>query len=526
MLNVRCICALRSVKLDRVLALPLRCFVWRRKLWPFVDIRLRHLLAIPVTLGLFAIYYRTAAPGLTWANLGADSGDFLAAIATWGPHPTGYPTYILLGRLLITLPFGDWPHLLTLLSAFSMAVSCGALVILTAKGVCGPRRVADAAGLISGLALGLGTLSWSQATVVEVHGLNALFVTLALTLTSRMRNGSRSGTWTAVGLSLLSGLALGNHLIFALMLPVVAAALWRSRRGKSRKWVVICSVAFSLGLTVYLYLPLSARTHPPINWGDPSTWQGFFWVISGGPYRGLVFQYPLADIPARIASWSRLLLDQFGIFGVALGLSGALFGRPKSRWINRSALWMVLAYSALALCFNSPDSSVYLIPAFVGFAWWIGLGLAVIINRLGKINPRLALPAVMVTLALLGVRLPNVWAHVDARTDMRAVRYAQTVMREAPQDAFIISYGDRDSFPLWFAQYGMGQRPDLKLVVSSLTQFEWYRRSLGSTYSSLSLPEYEQQGTRLWVEALLVHNPGPICRVEESRNGFRLECED
>ena len=51
----------------------------------------------------FALYAATMSRGITWLNTGHDGGDFVSAARSFGvPHPTGYPTYVLLLRV-----FGD-----------------------------------------------------------------------------------------------------------------------------------------------------------------------------------------------------------------------------------------------------------------------------------------------------------------------------------------------------------------------------------------------------------------------------------
>src|SRR5437879_3085739 len=74
---------------------------------------------LSLALATLAIAYaRTLAPGVTWANDGADSGDLVTAAATLGiAHPTGYPTYLLLARLFQIIPLGDLAARTTLLSA-------------------------------------------------------------------------------------------------------------------------------------------------------------------------------------------------------------------------------------------------------------------------------------------------------------------------------------------------------------------------------------------------------------------------
>ncbi|MCB0097459.1 MAG: DUF2723 domain-containing protein, partial [Caldilineaceae bacterium] len=63
-------------------------------------LRLSPLVVLAVVGLAFALYVATMAPGLTWANQGADGGELIAAARTNGvPHPPGYPLYILLLQL-------------------------------------------------------------------------------------------------------------------------------------------------------------------------------------------------------------------------------------------------------------------------------------------------------------------------------------------------------------------------------------------------------------------------------------------
>ena len=57
---------------------------------------------------VFTLYLATLAPGISWANSGVDGGDYLSALNTGGiPHPTGYPTYLLLAKVIYLVPFGS-----------------------------------------------------------------------------------------------------------------------------------------------------------------------------------------------------------------------------------------------------------------------------------------------------------------------------------------------------------------------------------------------------------------------------------
>ena len=81
-------------------------------------------LPIVLFLSLLTVYGMTLAPGLTWANSGADGGDLITAAATGGvPHPTGYPVYLLLARAFQFLPIGSLAFRTNLLSALAAATA-------------------------------------------------------------------------------------------------------------------------------------------------------------------------------------------------------------------------------------------------------------------------------------------------------------------------------------------------------------------------------------------------------------------
>jgi hypothetical protein len=78
------------------------------------------------TAAALAVYLATFSRDLTWAHYGIDGGDLITAVMTQGaPHPTGYPTYILLGKLVGSVPLGLIAARFSLLSALPMALAAG-----------------------------------------------------------------------------------------------------------------------------------------------------------------------------------------------------------------------------------------------------------------------------------------------------------------------------------------------------------------------------------------------------------------
>src|SRR5207248_10112011 len=85
-------------------------------------------------VGVFAaallLYVRTLAPSV----LPGDYAEFQMCAAILGiPHPTGYPLYVLLGKLFTMLPFGDVAYRVNLSSAIYMAGAAGVLYAIALR---------------------------------------------------------------------------------------------------------------------------------------------------------------------------------------------------------------------------------------------------------------------------------------------------------------------------------------------------------------------------------------------------------
>lgn len=478
-----------------------------------------------VFLVLSALYLPLLPSELTWANFGGDGGDFLAAILTEGiAHPGGYPTYLVLGRVFQLIPLGTAPWRGALLSAMSSAFAGGLLSLwvwyfLSPNGLSG-----QVASLITGLAWGSAPLVWSQAVIVEVHGLQALMAVIWLWWVSLLYK--YKGHRHMGGVSLLSGVAglsVGNHLTILLFIPallvVTIPLIIHDLRGRQNlKFWFVQGLAFLLGASVYLSLPLRAQSYPPINWGNPQSWEGFWWVVSGQPYRGLVFHAPWGGLFGRISAWARTLLEQFGLPGLALGVWGAvIFETEKANRFQGLLLWVFGSFSAFAIGYNTPDSLVYLIPALLAGAVWVGKGVMLTFQWSWRGLRFGWLVSVGMLLFLLG-RLPETAQKVDPRTETEAAYFARQVLKETPTGALIFTEADEDTFPLWYAHFGLGERPDVRIIVLPLTQFLWYRETLLRTYPDLHWPPPDDLAGTSWGEAIPALNPEhPVCRTHVER---------
>ncbi len=443
--------------------------------------------AVGVSAAAFAVYLITLAPSLTNANYGTDGGDLISAARVLGvPHPTGYPTYTMLAWLFTQLPIGTIAHRVNLLSAVCAALAVG-VFYSAARRVLPPKTPPLLVPAFTALTLAFSSLLWSQAVIAEVYALLALFAAVLLWCLVRWRDAMRDRyLWLA---ACTLGLALGNHLTILFWAPAALITLWPERRSWMRvKTLLPAAALLVLGLSVYAYLPLAARHGPPVNWGNPETWKGFAWVVSGKQYQRFAFGVRWPDIPGRLAAWAERLGDQFGWWGLAAALIGG-WGqwRRDRRLALFSVAWMCLT-AVYAFFYNTGDSHVYLLPVVMLMALWWGEGIHLLLGMARSLRPvwqRLVL--VLLVLLPLGSAAMH-WGAVDPDDDWELDAYIHQALDAVEPGALIIVRADRPTFALWYGVYAEGLRPDVRVVSGPLLAYIWYRDNMRLLYPDLSIP--------------------------------------
>lgn len=427
--------------------------------------RPRLLVPLAVFSGALVVYLLTMPPGLTWAHDSADGGDLIAAAASGGvPHPSGYPTYMLLATPLARLPWQNPAWRVTLLSALSGAAAA-AFAAATVQRVWTPRGDAALPALAAGFSLAFSTALWAQSTVAEVYALHACLAAALLWIAVCCHESAAPGWPAAAGL--LFGLALGNHLTSLWLAPLLLAAILARRERRARA-AAAALVGLLAGLSVYLLLPLRAAGGSPVNWGDASTPAGFWWLVSGQLYRGFVFAAPLPALPGRVAAAAGLLWQSFLPWGVVLAAVGALRWPRSLRAVNRAMLASAGLGLIWALGYNTSDSHLTWLSAWPLAAVWLGVGLAELMDWRGAALALLAAALIVVPLAVN-------WRANDLSRDRGAQEFVAGVLSAVEEDAVIVAAGDRATFALWYARYGAGQRPDLLPVSRDLWALPAYQ---------------------------------------------------
>jgi hypothetical protein len=417
-----------------------------------------------------------AAMGVYLATLGrtvgkADTFEFQVVAHNLGiAHPTGYPLYVLLGKLFTLLPLGSIALRVNLLSAVS-ATGATALVYAILRRLSSAHLADGDWGLplLGALAFAFSPTLWSQAVEAEVYALNSLLVALVLWFLLAPGRARRSGGWVPP-LFLAFGLGMANHVTTVILLPAVAVALFLSRpQPGGRAWLA-AAVLLGLGLAVYLYLPLR---WPAVHEGALMTPREFIEWVTGSRFKGALQLDAWRTDPMRYGILGRLVLDQWGWPGVILAGIG-LFWLARRHW--RAALISLitwLGYALYALSYYVPDVSVFLIPAHLVQAIWMSLGVMVLAQLLSRLLEGRAVagvghaaPVVLALFALLPLSLlTHHWSGVDCSDPNPLEEWGRQVLAmDLESDAAILADSEKIA-PLYYLQQTEGVRPDLDIVV-------------------------------------------------------------
>ena len=469
---------------------------------------------IILILGL--LYLFTMPRGLTWAFDGADGGDLVTAVVTGGvPHPTGYPTYLLLSKAFFWLPVGS---MATRGNLFSVVCTLLSSVLLFS--IIQQSSSKWWTGFLGAVIFGTLPLVWSQGIITEVYALQTLLSLFLIYLVLR----EKKDPYIAGLEGLVLGLLLGNHRTAIFLLPLIFLPTNKGECTTGRKITPGCLRDYAAtiagltgGLLVYLLLPLRATQQSPVVWGDPATWEGFWWLVSGRMYAGRLILQSSGYYISGLMDWSDYILGQLTVAGVLLAVICLVFCRQKSR-VQQIMQWITIIYSGFAVFYWSDDAYVYLMLPLAAASTWAALGLEYITGKIGGKVPGARVIPIILAVILISARVAAIYPRMDIHSDTTAEDSARQVLVSALADSILLTTGDEMLFSLWYTHYVNGMRPDVVVVSRELLEYEWYRDRL-MLIESVSLPPAGN------IADIRLFNPGrSVCAVDRISEVI-LECD-
>ena len=167
-----------------------------------------------------------------------------------------------------------------------------------------------------------------------------------------------------------------------------------------------------------------------------------------------------------------------------LGLLGLFFQFDRDRrgcWVT--FLLFFMTGIAIVVYLNQPPYQVRerdyaYAGSFYAFSIWIGLAVAALYGWITSKMSRGHLAAAS-TVTLLCLFVPALmaqqnWDDHDRSNRYTSVEMAKNYLNAVGPDGILITHGDNDTFPLWYAQEVEGVRPDVRIVNTSLLGTDWH----------------------------------------------------
>ncbi len=432
---------------------------------------------------LLTIYLLTLSPTVGLIDSGElITGCYLLNIL----HPTGYPLYTLLGNVISRLPFGSVAQRINFISALYCVVT-GFFFFNLMLNLTNSPSVA----FISSVFFALSKTLWSVAVSAEVYGLTTLFLGIIVWLWTKSDSveskkpkdsnpPKQNNSW--LFLAFILGLSFTNHMmIFSTFLgTIVFLMLLTSKKGTRQlhngRTIILATLFFLLGLSVYLYLIIRAKKVPLFNWGNPYNWERFFWHITGRQYQVWMFKSTLPELLRNLKFGVKLLYQEsiFGGFIVLAIFGGWQFLTQKASSLLIGLLTIFLLSFFYAVNYSIPDIDTYYLPCIFVVLVLSGMGLKVLIERTKIPHPFFII--------LIGLPLLLNYRKATMQDNYLAYDAAVNHLKILPKNAIVITNWWDFYSPSLYLQYVEKYRTDICIIDKELLRRSWYFQYLAKQY--------------------------------------------
>jgi len=226
-----------------------------------------------------------------------------------------------------------------------------------------------------------------------------------------------------------------------------------------------------------------------------------------------------------------------------LGLLGLLYHlrhRPKE-FLGLFALFIITGIGIIIYSNQPPNEprerDYVLAGSFFTYSIWVGMSVIAIFSmlrsRMGGMTP--ALVAGILALTAPAIMCVQNWDDHSRRHHSGASDYARNFLESCAPNSIIFTYGDNDTYPLWYAQETEGIRTDVRVVNLSLIAVDWYinqqrRKINNSPPLKMSISEEAIQGYKRTTVPVDINNPNemPLAQAlkfvgEDHPQGARFE---
>lgn len=407
------------------------------------------------------------------------------------------------------------------------------------------------AGALAALIGGTAFTVWNQSVVNEkVYTLSLSGIALVSWLMVRWTETTdrKRADALLVLVAYLLGLGYANHMAGMLPLPAVGLSVLLTRPSTLLRWrlVLTCMAAITIGMTPFATQPIRSAFNPPLNEGEPTacreglefsctfsrgTWKAFTYNLNREQYGKPELTERQAPFTAQVGMWWLYFRWQWlrdvhherqpaqsamaSLF-LVLGLLGAwvhyrrdrqsftYFGPLMGLMTLGLIYYLNFQYGAsqrpdLDVAREVRDRDYFFLWSFSAWGVWVSTGLLYLVNAISPLASRAGRGSQrerlrwLASVPLLGLAVVPLIANSDSaprHDDVTTIAFARDLLNSVEPYGVLITGGDNDTFPLWYAQEVEGIRKDVTIAVLSLMNTDWFARGI------IRRPVYEYDAMR------------------------------
>jgi hypothetical protein len=190
--------------------------------------------------------------------------------------------------------------------------------------------------------------------------------------------------------------------------------------------------------------------------------------------------------------------NNFFMIPFILGLIGIFYQSVNNtRNFVVILLLFILTGVALVVYLNSPPTEprerdyIYT-GSYYAFSFWIGFAVIAIADWLNKFLKNYKLAAIIATVVCLSAPIlmaKDGWDDHNRSRRYFSVDSAINYLQSTAPNAILFTGGDNDTFPVWYSQEVEGVRTDVRVIVLSYYNTDWYiNQTMRQTYESKPFP--------------------------------------
>ncbi len=300
-------------------------------------------------------------------------------------------------------------------------------------------------------------------------------------------------------------------------------AYWAAKNLRRTLHLASLSVMLAiLGFSIYAMIIIRANHHPPMNENSPGTFSSLLTYLNREQYgdfpifkrrwngdgmhdptfkdyssdldffvryqmNHMYHRYLLFNFMGRVSDDQDASADFSGYFAIPLLIAVfGLYSHFKNDWKRASIFLILFVLMGHMIAFyqnqqepQPRERDYFYAGAYFVVSLWIALGMKGIFDLIEQKAAGMAKPA-MIGAAVLGfVFIPGRMFQVNYPTHDRSNNWvpwdlAYNMLQTCDKDAILFTYGDNDTFPLWYLQDVEGVRRDVRVVNLSLGNTPWY----------------------------------------------------